>query len=40
MYALTVQRYDFFSKNAVNLLVVPSTVPGIVTGIALHVSPR
>ncbi|MFN8227211.1 MAG: ABC transporter permease [Mycobacterium sp.] len=37
MAALAVQRYDFFGKNAVNLLVVlPITLPGIVTGIALN----
>lgn len=37
MAALAVQRYDFFGKNTVNLLVVlPITLPGIVTGIALN----
>jgi len=34
--AFAVQRHDFFGKNVVNLLVVlPITLPGIVTGIAL-----
>jgi putative spermidine/putrescine transport system permease protein len=37
MAALAVQRYDFFGKNAVSFLVVlPITLPGIVTGIALN----
>lgn len=37
MVAFGVQRYDFFGKQAVNLLVVlPITLPGIVTGIALN----
>jgi putative spermidine/putrescine transport system permease protein len=37
MVAFAVQRYDFFGKQAVNLLVVlPITLPGIVTGIALN----
>ncbi len=37
MCAFAVQRYDFFGKQTVNLLVVlPITLPGIVTGIALN----
>ena len=37
MVAFAVQRYDFFGKQIVNLLVVlPITLPGIVTGIALN----
>jgi putative spermidine/putrescine transport system permease protein len=37
MAAVAVQRYDFFGKHVVNLLVVlPITLPGIVTGIALN----
>ncbi len=37
MIALAVQRYAFFGKSVVNLLVVlPITLPGIVTGIALN----
>lgn len=37
MAAVAVQRYDFFGKNVVSLLVVlPITLPGIVTGIALN----
>ena len=37
MAALAVQRYDFFGRHVVNLLVVlPITLPGIVTGIALN----
>jgi len=37
MVAFAVQRYDFFGKQTVNLLVVlPITLPGIVTGIALN----
>jgi len=37
MAAFAVQRYDFFGRQAVNLLVVlPITLPGIVTGIALN----
>ncbi|HNM84133.1 MAG TPA: ABC transporter permease, partial [Mycobacterium sp.] len=37
MAALAVQRYEFFGKHVVNLLVVlPITLPGIVTGIALN----
>jgi putative spermidine/putrescine transport system permease protein len=37
MVAFGVQRYEFFGKQAVNLLVVlPITLPGIVTGIALN----
>jgi putative spermidine/putrescine transport system permease protein len=37
LLALALQRYDFFGKRAVNLLVVlPIALPGIVTGIALN----
>jgi putative spermidine/putrescine transport system permease protein len=37
MAAVAVQRYDFFGKNVVSFLVVlPITLPGIVTGIALN----
>ncbi|VEG51307.1 ABC-type spermidine/putrescine transport system, permease component II [Mycolicibacterium aurum] len=37
MVAFAVQRYNFFGKQTVNLLVVlPITLPGIVTGIALN----
>lgn len=37
MVAFAVQRYDFFGRQTVNLLVVlPITLPGIVTGIALN----
>ena len=37
MAAFAVQRYDFFGRNAVSFLVVlPITLPGIVTGIALN----
>lgn len=37
MAAFAVQRYDFFGRQTVNLLVVlPITLPGIVTGIALN----
>jgi len=37
MAAFAVQRYAFFGRQAVNLLVVlPITLPGIVTGIALN----
>lgn len=37
MAALAVQRHEFFGRNVVNLLVVlPITLPGIVTGIALN----
>jgi putative spermidine/putrescine transport system permease protein len=37
MAALAVQRYEFFGRNVVSLLVVlPITLPGIVTGIALN----
>lgn len=37
MIAFAVQRYDFFGRQTVNLLVVlPITLPGIVTGIALN----
>ena len=35
--ALALQRYRFFGKNSVNLLVIlPIALPGIVTGIALN----
>jgi putative spermidine/putrescine transport system permease protein len=35
--AFALQRYDFFGKNAVNLLIIlPIALPGIVTGIALN----
>ena len=37
MAAFAVQRYDFFGKHTVSFLVVlPITLPGIVTGIALN----
>jgi putative spermidine/putrescine transport system permease protein len=37
MAAFAVQRYDFFGRNTVSfLLVLPITLPGIVTGIALN----
>ncbi len=37
MVAFAVQRYEFFGSQTVNLLVVlPITLPGIVTGIALN----
>ena len=37
MAAFAVQRYDFFGRNTVSFLVVlPITLPGIVTGIALN----
>jgi len=37
MAAFAVQRYEFFGKQTVNLLIVlPSTLPGIVPGIALN----
>ena len=37
MAALAVQRYEFFGRQVINLLVVlPITLPGIVTGIALN----
>ncbi len=37
MAALAVQRYEFFGRHVVNILVVlPITLPGIVTGIALN----
>ncbi len=37
MAAIAVQRYDFFGKHVVSFLVVlPITLPGIVTGIALN----
>ena len=37
LMALALQRYSFFGKNSVNLLVIlPIALPGIVTGIALN----
>jgi putative spermidine/putrescine transport system permease protein len=37
MAAFAVQRYEFFGRNTVSFLVVlPITLPGIVTGIALN----
>ena len=37
LLALALQRFDFFGKHAVNLLVIlPIALPGIVTGIALN----
>lgn len=37
MLAFAVSRYDFFGKNTISLLVVlPISLPGIVTGIALN----
>lgn len=37
MLAMALQRFDFFGKNTVNLLVIlPIALPGIVTGIALN----
>ncbi|MGA9103097.1 ABC transporter permease [Aeromicrobium sp.] len=37
LMALALQRYRFFGKNSVNLLVIlPIALPGIVTGIALN----
>jgi len=37
LLGLALQRYDFFGKNSVNLLVIlPIALPGIVTGIALN----
>ena len=37
LMALALQRYEFFGKNSVNLLVIlPIALPGIVTGIALN----
>lgn len=37
LMSLALQRYSFFGKNAVNLLVIlPIALPGIVTGIALN----
>jgi putative spermidine/putrescine transport system permease protein len=37
LLALALQRYSFFGKNAVNLLVIlPIALPGVVTGIALN----
>ena len=37
MAAFAVQRYEFFGRNVVSFLVVlPITLPGIVTGIALN----
>jgi putative spermidine/putrescine transport system permease protein len=39
MAAFAVQRFDFFGRNTVSFLVVlPITLPGIVTGIALNAS--
>ncbi|HET7690472.1 MAG TPA: ABC transporter permease [Nocardioidaceae bacterium] len=37
LLAMALQRFDFFGKSSVNLLVIlPIALPGIVTGIALH----
>lgn len=37
LLGLALQRYDFFGKHSVNLLVIlPIALPGIVTGIALN----
>ncbi len=37
LLALALQRYSFFGKNSVNLLVIlPIALPGVVTGIALN----
>ncbi len=37
LLALALQRFEFFGKNSVNLLVIlPIALPGIVTGIALN----
>lgn len=37
LLSLALQRYDFFGKSTVNLLVVlPIALPGVVTGIALN----
>src|SRR5215207_1048318 len=37
LMSLALQRYDFFGKSSVNLLVIlPIALPGIVTGIALN----
>ncbi len=37
LLALALQRFDFFGKSSVNLLVIlPIALPGIVTGIALN----
>lgn len=37
LLALALQRFDFFGKRSVNLLVIlPIALPGIVTGIALN----
>lgn len=37
LLAMALQRYDFFGRHAVNLLVIlPIALPGIVTGIALN----
>jgi putative spermidine/putrescine transport system permease protein len=37
LISLALQRFDFFGKNVVNLLVIlPIALPGIVTGIALN----
>ena len=41
LISLALQRYSFFGRNAVNLLVIlPIALPGIVTGIALNNSFR
>ena len=41
LMAMALQRYSFFGKNSVNLLVIlPIALPGIVTGIALNNSFR
>ncbi|HVK28223.1 MAG TPA: ABC transporter permease [Nocardioides sp.] len=37
LLAMALQRYSFFGKNSVNLLVIlPIALPGVVTGIALN----
>ncbi|MDP3895017.1 ABC transporter permease, partial [Nocardioides sp.] len=37
MVAMALQRYDFFGRSAVNLLIIlPIALPGIVTGVALN----
>jgi putative spermidine/putrescine transport system permease protein len=37
LFALALQRYSFFGKSSVNLLVIlPIALPGVVTGIALN----
>ena len=41
MAALALQRYDFFGRTAVSLLIIlPIALPGIVTGLALNASAR